>query len=84
MKKLFDKIYNFTVAYISHNYLDLAEASCYTGISETFLMKLSESKVIKSVAGKNELYKRSDLDAWINEYGVVNPKFEIGHSFLLS
>ncbi|MFD2937869.1 hypothetical protein [Spirosoma flavum] len=75
MKKLFIKIKNFTVVYFTRNYLDRTEASYYTGISEAFLIKLSGSKVIKSISGENALYRRSDLDAWIKEYGVINPMF---------
>lgn len=73
MKHLIIKIENLIVSYFTQNYLNIGEASCYTGISEVFLIKLSEAKVIRSVSNENSFYRKSDLDIWMKEYGVINP-----------
>lgn len=49
------------------------QASAYTGFSENFLYGVVKCKELPTMkAGKLYLFRRSDLDAWLGNYGVYS------------
>lgn len=75
MTILFAIIKDLFIPLIDINHLDCFQAAAYLNISVEFLLKLTQCDEIKSAGWNNDLYRKSDLDAWLKEYRIINPYF---------